>query len=267
MFSSLATRYSNLKRTLLSDESDGPTEDTTHLSRVLRHYYTEKGRVYPPWLPPDPSSTPTQSRPPPSPGYAPSNASSGSGGLLSDLFDSGPQNRQEPPPPTSLRRRPGDSGPPQRAGGTPQRPGLRATATPTGSADRRGYLASSIGRRGGSSAPGEAERSRSYAGPGGRTEAEQPNDAQKGIFGNLWGNMAGKTGMGGERSGSVASARSEGGYRRAGDSGPSGGIGPYGGRTGGAYENRSYDNRGYDDRRNDDRRYGGGGGGYEGRRF
>ncbi|CAK4034719.1 Hypothetical predicted protein [Lecanosticta acicola] len=49
------SRYNSLRRTLLSSEDDGDTEDDTHLCRVLRAYYTEKGRPFPGWLPPDPN--------------------------------------------------------------------------------------------------------------------------------------------------------------------------------------------------------------------
>ncbi|KAK4550832.1 hypothetical protein LTR36_000412 [Oleoguttula mirabilis] len=49
------SRYNTLRRTLLSNEDDGDTEDDSHISRVLRAYYTEKGRPFPPWLPPDPN--------------------------------------------------------------------------------------------------------------------------------------------------------------------------------------------------------------------
>ena len=48
------SRYNSIRRTLLSNEDDGDTEDDSHISRVLRAYYTEKGRPFPPWLPPDP---------------------------------------------------------------------------------------------------------------------------------------------------------------------------------------------------------------------
>ncbi|PPJ55057.1 hypothetical protein CBER1_01547 [Cercospora berteroae] len=48
------SRYNSLRRTLLSSEDDGDTEDDTHICRVLRAHYTEKGRPFPPWLPPDP---------------------------------------------------------------------------------------------------------------------------------------------------------------------------------------------------------------------
>lgn len=49
------SRYNTLRRTLLSSEEDGDTEDDTHICRVLRAYYTEKGRTYPQWLPSDPN--------------------------------------------------------------------------------------------------------------------------------------------------------------------------------------------------------------------
>ncbi|KAI9762860.1 MAG: hypothetical protein M4579_000213 [Chaenotheca gracillima] len=101
------SRYNSIRRTLLSDEADGDTEDDSHISRVLRAYYTEKGRPYPPWLPPDPKapqSAPTQfvsvsGRQQPSQSPAP-----GRGGGLSDLWDS-PQ--QGPPQPESLSLRRG----------------------------------------------------------------------------------------------------------------------------------------------------------------
>ncbi|KAF2168130.1 hypothetical protein M409DRAFT_53444 [Zasmidium cellare ATCC 36951] len=49
------SKYNSLRRTLLSSEDDGDTEDDTHICRVLRAYYTEKGRPFPPWLPADPN--------------------------------------------------------------------------------------------------------------------------------------------------------------------------------------------------------------------
>lgn len=49
------SRYNSLRKILLSNEDDGDTEDDSHISRVLRAYYTEKGRPFPPWLPPDPN--------------------------------------------------------------------------------------------------------------------------------------------------------------------------------------------------------------------
>lgn len=55
LLSQTTTRYNSIRRTLLSNEEDGDTEDDSHISRVLRAYYTEKGRPFPPWLPPDPN--------------------------------------------------------------------------------------------------------------------------------------------------------------------------------------------------------------------
>ncbi|KAI9837363.1 MAG: hypothetical protein M1837_003000 [Sclerophora amabilis] len=99
------SRYNSIRRTLLSDETDGDTEDDSHISRVLRAYYTEKGRSFPPWLPPDPKAP--QSAPTPyvsasgRPGLSPLQPG-GRGGGLSDLWDS-PQ--QGPPQPESLSLR------------------------------------------------------------------------------------------------------------------------------------------------------------------
>ncbi|KAI9763430.1 MAG: hypothetical protein M1840_000512 [Geoglossum simile] len=105
------SRYTSLKRSLLPDESDGDTEDDSHISRVLRAYYTEKGRPFPQWLPPDPK---TPQAPPPQPMYLNNPAGAGvgrgavpvgRGGALSDLWDS-PQQQEE-----SLSLRRGGRGP------------------------------------------------------------------------------------------------------------------------------------------------------------
>lgn len=52
------SRVASIRQNLLSGENDGDTEDDTHLCRVLRTYYTEKGRPFPSWLPPDPRAPP-----------------------------------------------------------------------------------------------------------------------------------------------------------------------------------------------------------------
>ncbi|KAK2764971.1 hypothetical protein FQN54_008670 [Arachnomyces sp. PD_36] len=55
--SNLSTRFTSLRRAITSDETDDPdSEDSSHISNVLRAYYAEKGRVLPPWLPPDPKA-------------------------------------------------------------------------------------------------------------------------------------------------------------------------------------------------------------------
>ena len=116
------SRYNSFRRTLLSNEDDGDTEDDSHISRVLRAYYTEKGRPFPPWLPPDPNDkraiTPT-----PTPymqtgsgyfnsaggksQYGPVQNQAGQRSSLSDLWDP-PAQTSAPVQPTSLRagRRP-----------------------------------------------------------------------------------------------------------------------------------------------------------------
>src|SRR3954471_11041499 len=112
LLTNTTSRYNNLRRQILSDEADGDTEDDSHISRVLRAYYTEKGRPFPQWLPPDPKA------PQPAPaqfasssgrqqGQAPQMA--GGGGGLSDLWDT-PQQQQPPQEPLSLRRGPGARG-------------------------------------------------------------------------------------------------------------------------------------------------------------
>lgn len=55
LLTNTTSRYASLRRTLLSNEEDGDTPDDSHISRVLRAYYTEKARPFPPWLPPDPN--------------------------------------------------------------------------------------------------------------------------------------------------------------------------------------------------------------------
>ncbi|KAK0383451.1 hypothetical protein NLU13_9362 [Sarocladium strictum] len=125
------SQISNLRTTLLSSEADGETEDDTHVCRVLRDYYSEKGRPFPAWLPPDPKAPP-----PTQPLYAqPAGSQVGSrygglgqagatgqqGGFSSLWGDSGAQQQQQQQPPQapqSLRSaRSSASGPtPQRGG-------------------------------------------------------------------------------------------------------------------------------------------------------
>ncbi|KAE8151227.1 MFS sugar transporter [Aspergillus avenaceus] len=119
--SAISNLGSRLRRAItLGDEADDPEhEDCSHISNVLRAYYTEKGRPFPNWLPPDPKA------PTPSPartlattqiqagahGSAPATSyGRGSGGGLSDLWgDSG--SPQAPSSQTaSLRRGRGTPG-------------------------------------------------------------------------------------------------------------------------------------------------------------
>ncbi|KAI1262578.1 Sec1-binding region of Mso1-domain-containing protein [Xylariaceae sp. FL1019] len=57
-YSNITSRVSNLQRSYFGGEADGDTEDDTHVCRVLRNYYTEKGKPFPGWLPPDPKAPP-----------------------------------------------------------------------------------------------------------------------------------------------------------------------------------------------------------------
>jgi hypothetical protein len=99
-FSTLLTtttsRVATLRANLLPNENDGDTQDDTHLCRVLRAYYTEKGRQFPAWLPPDPKLPPPVIVQPvlyaPGVGSSYGGLSQGSGGTaLSSLWDSQPQ--------------------------------------------------------------------------------------------------------------------------------------------------------------------------------
>ncbi|RAR01402.1 GTPase-activating protein-like protein gyp7 [Stemphylium lycopersici] len=114
LLTNTTSRYNNLRRQILSDEADGDTEDDSHLSRVLRAYYTEKGRPFPQWLPPDPKAP--QAAPPAQfaasslrqqQGQAPQMGRGGGG--LSDLWDS-PAPQQQAQEPLSLRRGAGGRG-------------------------------------------------------------------------------------------------------------------------------------------------------------
>ncbi|KAI5310836.1 hypothetical protein KEM55_009119 [Ascosphaera atra] len=55
MFSNFGSRLSSLRRAMTGEEVDDPdNEDCSYVSNALRQYYTDKGRQYPSWLPPDP---------------------------------------------------------------------------------------------------------------------------------------------------------------------------------------------------------------------
>jgi hypothetical protein len=116
LLTNTTSRYNNLRRQILSDEADGDTEDDSHLSRVLRAYYNEKGRPFPQWLPPDPKAPQAA----PAQQFASSSGrqqgqaaqmgrGGGGGGGLSDLWDS-PAPQQQPQEPLSLRRGAGGRG-------------------------------------------------------------------------------------------------------------------------------------------------------------
>ncbi|KAL1607409.1 GTPase activating protein [Nothophoma quercina] len=127
LLTNTTSRYTNLRRQLLSDENDGDTEEDSHISRVLRAYYTEKGRPFPQWLPPDPRAP----QPQPAQQFVSSAgrqqgqaAPMGRGGGLSDLWDS-PTPQQQAQQPLSLRRGAGASG-----GGRPLQGRMGNSLTP-----------------------------------------------------------------------------------------------------------------------------------------
>ena len=125
LLSTTTSRYTSLRRQLLSSSSEDDSQvddpDSSHVSKVLRAYYTEKGRPFPPWLPPDPKAREQQQHgqgtfassagslrgaggrnsggPPPGVGAR------GSGGGLSDLWADNSAPAQPPPQENgSLRR-------------------------------------------------------------------------------------------------------------------------------------------------------------------
>lgn len=124
LLSTTTSRYTSLRRQLLSSSSEDDSQvddpDSSHVSKVLRAYYTEKGRPFPPWLPPDPKDRDKQEQ-----GQRPFLGSSGSlrgvggrnsggpatgagprgsGGGLSDLWADNPAPAQPPQESGSLRR-------------------------------------------------------------------------------------------------------------------------------------------------------------------
>lgn len=120
----LSSRLNSLRRAItLGDEKDDPdNEDCSHISNALRAYYTEKGRPFPAWLPPDPKApqaaparvlaTSSQS---PGQGQGPATGAYGrsSGGGLGDLWgDSGGASQTPGAQTTSLRRGRGGVAPP-----------------------------------------------------------------------------------------------------------------------------------------------------------
>ena len=117
--SGLGSRLTNLRRAItLGDEGDDPdNEDCSHISNALRAYYTEKGRPFPPWLPPDPkapapapSRTIATSQLPSSYGQAPGHP--GRSGGLGDLWGDSNTTHQPRPQTASLRRGRGGMAPP-----------------------------------------------------------------------------------------------------------------------------------------------------------
>ncbi|PON24133.1 hypothetical protein TGAM01_v207144 [Trichoderma gamsii] len=216
-----SSQISNLRSTLLSSEADGDTEDDTHVCRVLRNYYTEKGRSFPNWLPPDPRAPPPQmtqavyAQPQVGSRYGglggSQQAGGSGGGGLSSLWDNGPaQQQQQPQVPQSLRA------------------GRPATTQPGGSS-REEILRS------------QAPRSGSYSGPGGPAPAA--GSAQDRLKQRLWGTRT-----------TSPSSQGSGPFQPPPNGGSAGGGGG-GHQSQGSYEDRFAPGGSYDNAR------GGGGGG------
>ncbi|KAI0016980.1 Sec1-binding region of Mso1-domain-containing protein [Xylariomycetidae sp. FL0641] len=137
------SKLSNLQRTWLSSEADGDTEDDTHVCRVLRSYYGEKGRPLPNWLPPDPKAPPpaaaVYAQPASAVGsrYGGMQSQGGGGGGggpsqggLSSLWDNNPVSAP-PQDQQSLRRGRGNPSPAMMRGGpspAPGGPGFRTSS-------------------------------------------------------------------------------------------------------------------------------------------
>lgn len=219
------SRISNLQRTLLSSDADGDTEDDTHVCRVLRNYYTEKGRPFPPWLPPDPKA-PAPVAPVFGAGqvgsrYGAMNMQGGgatagqqsSGNALSSLWDSGGGAQSSPAGPASLRsgRTGGITGGSSRnpfaaAAGQQAGAGGAAQARPLPSQRGSYESAGSYGRDGPSPPPGSSGSS-----------------AQERLRQKLWG--------GGSRTGSPPVQQTQVQNRYAGGGAAAAGGGSGGGRT------------------------------------
>lgn len=156
LLTTTTSKYSQLRQKLTASEADGETEEDSHISRVLRAYYTEKGGRWPEWLGPDPSqkapavvvqssSTYGQQQPQQGGGFVSSSGPLGQTGgstrwgkgALSDLWDSGGQ--QSPAQDTgSLRSRPGAGRTMSPAPG-PER-NLGASRPPPAAAQQSSYL-------------------------------------------------------------------------------------------------------------------------------
>ena len=188
----LSSRLTNLRKVLstTSEQDDPDNEDASHVSNVLRAYYTEKGRPLPPWLPPDPKKPPPVSQHNSYSygqqqqgqqggnvnanvygGYgqnvnsygaqvAANRNSSGGGGArgagLSDLWDSGSSQAQAPQQPASLRA--------QRERPTPNSLHSQASSVNSYSTPRGGLTPSGGGSLGPRPLPSQREGSYQNAG-------------------------------------------------------------------------------------------------------
>ncbi|KAF4984245.1 hypothetical protein FZEAL_533 [Fusarium zealandicum] len=221
-----SSQISSLRQNLLSGDADGDTDDDTHVCRVLRGYYSEKGRPMPAWLPVDPKGPAPTPQPMlvnnPTGGRTPQPA----GGLSSLWDNNGPG--AAPPPPQSLRA--GGGRTPvslQPGGGDIHRRPLAA-----GRGSYQGGTASPFGRNEAASVPPGS------AGAGGGGGGGAGGSAQERLRQRLWG---------GSRTTSPSSQSSQGPFQ------------PPAGGGGGNYEDRFAPGGMYDQTSG-----GGGGGGHTG---
>jgi hypothetical protein len=178
------SRYNNLRSKLLDGDTDGDTEDDSHISRVLRAYYTEKGRPFPQWLPPDPKA------PQPAPAQFASSSGrqqgqaqpmGGRGGGLSDLWDTPQQQQHQSQEPLSLRRGPGGRG----GGARPMhgRPGMGNSLTPEPQSQGRPLPSQRAGSYQSSMVQGGRQSSEASPPP----SAGSGSTAQERLKARLWG--------------------------------------------------------------------------------
>ncbi|MCJ1293872.1 hypothetical protein MMC34_005429 [Xylographa carneopallida] len=159
--SSLTSQYTSLKRLLptsLSEDQDRNinSESDSHVSRVLRAYYTEKGRPFPAWLGPDPNASSRTTTAALSNAAATTGAgslrvgrgpSATGGGGLGDLFaDSSPPGGGREVESLSLRqRRPGVRSPGFKGGSSDSIPYPQKVAQAPQSQHMRSSSSTSIG--------------------------------------------------------------------------------------------------------------------------
>lgn len=132
LLTSTTSRYASFRRTLLSSSSEDDSSiddpENSHVSRVLRAYYTEKGRPFPAWLGPDPRAIATTQ--PPQRGFVGSASSSlrgqnsnitgtrNTGGGLGELWADKPAGEKPQDEQSGSLRR-----------GLGQRPGMRGSGS------------------------------------------------------------------------------------------------------------------------------------------
>lgn len=181
------SRINNLQRTFLGGETDGDTEDDTHVCRVLRQYYTEKGRPFPGWLPPDPKAPP-----PVQPVLAQASGvgsryggltqqqGAGGGASLSSLWD----NNAVPPPQDAQSLRRGRGAPPPARANDPRNNPMNPFNSSSGSGGRDDVQARPL--------PSQRVGSYQSAATGGRDTQTPPassagGSAQDRLRQRLWG--------------------------------------------------------------------------------